>query len=377
MSHWRAVSCSSVMRIAAFAAVVFMLENARAAESGRVAVLGVAAKTGIDSGSAAVVSDLIEDCLRNQLKRSVIGKSDIETMLGLEKMKDMLSCEDNTSCMAQIGGALGVTEIVTGSVSKVGSFVVVTLKRIDPRGAAVLGQATDKIKGGSEDDLVEAVAPLVGKLYGLEIVSPAARIASRPPPPAPQTAGGSASSTAVAPAVEAEDSTPSRLTLSPGVLLAPSDSLSFALDAAVEYRLAAGLWVGGLVSLGDYPMKEKADLVAREVNLTDIVVGPTASYRFVLAERKGRPFFELFGGLDVLLGFIGFKGSNGAGSGSTAMANLRLGVRIWYLQLGLSVPLFNLSGGSSSLSSSGASTKVPNGSAHGTMMINPMLRFDL
>src|SRR5262245_20571431 len=72
-----------------------------------VAVFDVAAQGGIRADRASMFSILLQDYLRNTLKIKVIARSDIEAMLGLERMKDMLACED-TSCMAQIGGALGV-----------------------------------------------------------------------------------------------------------------------------------------------------------------------------------------------------------------------------------------------------------------------------
>jgi hypothetical protein len=50
----------------------------------------------------------------------VVSSADLSAMLSLEKQEDLLACEDNTSCLSEIGGALGVDLLVAGTVSKVG-----------------------------------------------------------------------------------------------------------------------------------------------------------------------------------------------------------------------------------------------------------------
>jgi hypothetical protein len=145
-----------------------MVSAEEAARPLNVAVLDLAAKVGIDNGRAEVFAELLQDHLRNQLKLRVIGRSDIEAMLGLEKMKDVLACSDQAVCLAEVGGALGVDELLTGSLAKMGSYLVVSIKRIDPKHARVLAQVTRKLKGATDDDLIEAVAPLVAELYSAE-----------------------------------------------------------------------------------------------------------------------------------------------------------------------------------------------------------------
>ena len=45
----------------------------------------------------------------------VISTNDINAMLGLERMRDALNCTD-TTCAAEIGGALGVELLLSGTV---------------------------------------------------------------------------------------------------------------------------------------------------------------------------------------------------------------------------------------------------------------------
>jgi hypothetical protein len=133
-----------------------------------IAVLDMSAKVGIDKGRAEVFAELVQEFLRNELKLKVIGRSDIEAMLGLEKMKDMIACQENSFCMAEIGGALGVDELLVGSLAKMGSYLVVSLKRVSPQKAKVIAQVARKLKRATDDDLIEAVGPMMRELYPAE-----------------------------------------------------------------------------------------------------------------------------------------------------------------------------------------------------------------
>ena len=54
---------------------------------------------------------------------STISTQDIKQMMGFERLKDLTSCESDTSCIAEIGGALGADFLVTGSVTLLGKFI--------------------------------------------------------------------------------------------------------------------------------------------------------------------------------------------------------------------------------------------------------------
>ena len=53
-------------------------------------------------------------------------------MLGLDKMKQAVGCDD-VSCAAEIGGALGINYMVAGTAGKLGSRIVFSLKLIDTK----------------------------------------------------------------------------------------------------------------------------------------------------------------------------------------------------------------------------------------------------
>ena len=45
----------------------------------------------------------------------VLAPSDIQAMIGLERMKDLVGCENDSSCLTELGGALGADLLIGGS----------------------------------------------------------------------------------------------------------------------------------------------------------------------------------------------------------------------------------------------------------------------
>lgn len=78
--------------------------------------------TGVDPTLAENVSAVIvAEVHASGAFSSVIAKSDIASMLSLEQQKQVLGCDtDASSCLAEIGGALGVKRVVAGSLGRVG-----------------------------------------------------------------------------------------------------------------------------------------------------------------------------------------------------------------------------------------------------------------
>jgi len=79
-------------------------------------------------------TSILDDLLINQIhavgQYAVVGSSDLNAMLSLEKMKSALGCDD-VMCAVEIGGALGVRYVVAGTASTLGGEMIVTLKLID------------------------------------------------------------------------------------------------------------------------------------------------------------------------------------------------------------------------------------------------------
>jgi hypothetical protein len=91
------------MRLVALLVVLAFPAVASAAKV-KVAVTEVKSVQGVAVGTATILSDIVvSEVARHGY--DVISQSDISAMIGFEKQKKMLGC-DETSCLAEIGGAL-------------------------------------------------------------------------------------------------------------------------------------------------------------------------------------------------------------------------------------------------------------------------------
>ena len=138
----------------------------------RVVVLDLNAKDEV-TDLAIELSELVVGSIRAHLPGTeVTGQSDIKAMLSVEQQKMTVGCEDDTSCLAEIGGALGADHVVTGRLGKVGEIYLLSLKLIHAPRALVVRQFSERIRG-NEEQLVEAVSQ--GAVYLVDGTSPTKR----------------------------------------------------------------------------------------------------------------------------------------------------------------------------------------------------------
>jgi TolB-like protein len=157
---------------------------AQAAPAGgkaKIAVTDIKTVQGVAQGTATILSDIVVSEVA-RAGYSVISQSDIDAMLGFEKKKAMLGCSEETSCLAEIGGALGVEYLVTGQVGKIGTRFRISLLVVDARRAVVVARAAE-FTDADEDALArtseEIVARLLKEVGALRQAS-AAAAAQRP-----------------------------------------------------------------------------------------------------------------------------------------------------------------------------------------------------
>jgi len=169
---------------------------ARAGEGGetkRLAVLDLVGQR-IEEGIAATLTELVINEASKLAGYQVIGKREIATMIDLETEKQMMGCAEDVSCVAEIAGALGVDEILTGGIGRLGEIYLVSLKLIDQHNASVVARSQRKLKGGEEMFITAAESMIKEIFHG---VKPATEMiaAAKPEPspaiePAPAQASG-------------------------------------------------------------------------------------------------------------------------------------------------------------------------------------------
>jgi hypothetical protein len=213
-----------------------------------VAALNFTAKRGVDKELAELISEAALSVLRSSKRfKSVIGSSDVEAMISAEQQKQALGCDDD-GCLAELGGALGVPYLLTGSLGTLGGRFMLNIKLLAVDEAKVVGRVTQMLD--DERALGDGLKPALDALL--------ADAFAEPPAAAPSAVAqgtkpwGRARWAAVGLGVVGAGLSAysySHVDQAQGAYnAAPSDSTSSQLIAAAE--LGNALLIGGLVSVG-------------------------------------------------------------------------------------------------------------------------------
>ena len=120
----------------------------------RVAVPNMVA-TGVDAALAKTLTEVLTIEVLKTPGIEAIGMADIEAVLNHEQQKALLGCDD-ASCIAEIGGALGVDALVSSKIGLVGETYVLSIRLNDTRTAKPLGSAYETVTG-KPDALINVI----------------------------------------------------------------------------------------------------------------------------------------------------------------------------------------------------------------------------
>ncbi len=155
----------------------------------KIAVSELDAEFGTDEKFAHLVTTLVTAELRKVPAFTVTSQDDIKSLIGFDRQRQMLQCAE-ASCLAEIGGALGVDQMVTGSIAKLGESLVLVLRAVDVHKAKVVHEVTRRLVAARQDAVLDILPGAVAELYGL------------PPPPGPKPAPEPAPAAALSPNVQ-------------------------------------------------------------------------------------------------------------------------------------------------------------------------------
>ena len=98
--------------------------------------------------AAFALEHLAEQLSKHQIP--VITPREIQAALGLERQRMLLGCtDDGSSCMAELGDALGVSGILLGDLVRLGDTIELHLKVISTQGKRLAG-FTERVKKDAE-----------------------------------------------------------------------------------------------------------------------------------------------------------------------------------------------------------------------------------
>ncbi|MBI5545504.1 MAG: hypothetical protein HY901_16585 [Deltaproteobacteria bacterium] len=145
----------------------------------RLAVLDLKVTGSVDLKSVAALSPVIVSEAAQYPVRVFAG-SDLQALIGLEKQKELLGCSDS-SCLAQVGGALGVGYLLVPEIGEIGGRWLLTTTLLDVARATALARATKQ--AATAGDLVDLVPAALAETFN---ASPLAKTVTAPSAPAAQ-----------------------------------------------------------------------------------------------------------------------------------------------------------------------------------------------
>jgi TolB-like protein len=157
---------------AAEAAVVETVERVGALEEKTRVFVFDLESAGVDESVAKQVATQVAEALHAVGSYDVLTPDDVSAVLDLQQNRELLACEDDTACLAQISERVNAELVVSGTVGKVGSEVMLSLSVIEAKVAKVRERVSGAI--GTAAEHPARVAALVQQLMGVS-ASEAAR----------------------------------------------------------------------------------------------------------------------------------------------------------------------------------------------------------
>jgi TolB-like protein len=162
------------------------------AASPKLAVMPITAGEGVPASTAAAVTEALAAEVRRRSGAEVITRKEIEAVLSLEAQKQMLGCQSD-ACIAELGGALGVAQLVAGDLARLGESWLFHLKVVETGKVKVAAQSDRRIRGGTIDDVLDALPPMTAELFpgtgpavaAPPVATPPAPVAAAKPAPTP------------------------------------------------------------------------------------------------------------------------------------------------------------------------------------------------
>lgn len=111
-------------------------------------------------GVDAAVCTAYEDRLATQLAAgghlTVVTHGDIEKSLGLERQRQLLGCaSESGSCLSELAAALGVDGIVSVSIARTGSNILLSVRVVRARDGSTWASLSERVR--DEDALLDAL----------------------------------------------------------------------------------------------------------------------------------------------------------------------------------------------------------------------------
>ena len=159
----------------------------------KLAFLGLRPLVGVDKGKAQAVSAYLLDALQGRGVYQVLSPDDVKALLGFQAQRQLLGCNDDSACLAQIAGFLGASRLLDGTLARIGGSILVSINLLDTGKAEAVVRVSRRVRTTSTlEPVLDVIPGLVDQLVaGDPAVHPDAGPRpgpprrQRPPPPRP------------------------------------------------------------------------------------------------------------------------------------------------------------------------------------------------
>lgn len=112
-------------------------------EKPKLALLELTPQGGVEASVAKSLTEALASELQARGYFQVVSQQDIQTLLGLERQKQLVGCaDDGASCLAELSAALGARFVTSGTLSRLGEAWQLTLTTLDTQKSQALGRST-------------------------------------------------------------------------------------------------------------------------------------------------------------------------------------------------------------------------------------------
>lgn len=129
------------MSIAVIALLLCASPAKSSGERPKLIVLEAAVAGGIDPQVAGPFTEALTTEIASRGFFDVVSSRDVQTLLGVERQRQLLGCSEQGSCMTELAGALGARFVVSSSLAKLGDTFQLTLQGFDSVKSQPLGRS--------------------------------------------------------------------------------------------------------------------------------------------------------------------------------------------------------------------------------------------
>lgn len=144
-----------------------------ATEKPKLAVLELQA-LGTPAETAAALTEAMAQELTRRGFFDVVSSRDIQTLLGVERQKQLMGCGDeSSSCLAELAGALGSRFVLSGTLSKLGDALQLSVQMQDTQKGQTVARSVRL--AGTVDALAEQLPWLLAEATATPLPPPPSR----------------------------------------------------------------------------------------------------------------------------------------------------------------------------------------------------------